>query len=86
MRMIRNKMTESRRREENQKLKDALIVRKSKILPESWNGHALIHARDVENKCVQDDLELVVIGADVEALYPSLTDIEVANVCYMRQS
>ena len=31
---------------------------------------------------VQDDLELIVVGADVEALYPSLTDVEVANLCY----
>ena len=33
-------------------------------------------------KEVQDDLEMVVVGADVEALYPSLTDIEVAEICY----
>ena len=31
---------------------------------------------------VQDELELIVVGADVEALYPSLTDVEVANLCY----
>ena len=31
---------------------------------------------------VQDNLELVVVGTDVESLYPSLTDVEVANLCY----
>ena len=31
---------------------------------------------------VQDKLELVVIGSDVGALYPSLSDIEVALICY----
>ena len=31
---------------------------------------------------VQDDLELIVVGADIEALFKSKTDGEVANLCY----
>ena len=27
-------------------------------------------------------MELVIVGADIEALYPSLTDLEVAQICY----
>ena len=80
MRMIRNKMVEARRREENSQMKDAIMVRKQR--PDAWNGHKLTHARDVDNTMVQDDLELIVVRADVEALYPSLTDVEVANLCY----
>ena len=47
-----------------------------------WESEVLVHAKDVANDCVQDHLQLVVVGADVEALYPNLTDIEVANLCY----
>ena len=31
---------------------------------------------------MQDDLELILFRANVEAWYPSLTDVEVANLCY----
>ena len=37
---------------------------------------------DVDNPMVQDDRELVLVGADVEVLYLSMTDVEVANICY----
>ena len=47
-----------------------------------WGNEDLIHAKDVDRDCVQDPLQLVVIGADVEALYLNLSDIEVANLCY----
>ena len=42
----------------------------------------MIHAMDVDQAKIQDPLELVAIGADVEALYPNLADLEVANICY----
>ena len=47
-----------------------------------WNGEKVTYAKDVSNAMVQDQHEIVVIGADVEALYPSLLDIEIANICY----
>ena len=39
-------------------------------------------ARDVLNKFVQDQTKITVVGADVEALYPNLADVEVANICF----
>ena len=47
-----------------------------------WKGERVVYAKDVDNDEVQNKGELVVVGADVEALYPSLQDIEIANVCY----
>ena len=43
-------------------------------------NEVLVNAKDVDNDCVQDPLQLVVVGA--VALFPNLTDIEVANLCY----
>ena len=45
-------------------------------------GEDVIHAKDVDNTLIQDILQVVVIGADVEALFPNLADIEVANICF----
>jgi hypothetical protein len=43
----------------------------------------IIDAKDISNKnLVQDGRDLVVTGADVEGLYPSLSDIEVAIIVY----
>ena len=80
MKMIRNKMVEARRADDKQQSKDAILVRRQ--LLKTWRGERLTHARDVANDQVQDVLELVVVGADVVALYPSLTDIEIANICF----
>jgi hypothetical protein len=38
--------------------------------PKTWNG-----------QCQDTEPGLVVVGPDVEALYLSLTDMEVANLC-----
>mgnify|MGYP007048517881 CR=1 FL=1 len=45
-------------------------------------GEEMIFAKDMDNAMVHDPKELVVVGADVEALYPNLVDIEIANICY----
>ena len=83
MKMIREKMTNSRKRKETQEIRDAILVRRMKsVKPTKWNGEALVYAEDVDNEMVQEEVELVVVGADVEALYPSLTDLEVAQICY----
>lgn len=47
-----------------------------------WKGEKVVYAKDVPNSRVQDRGDLLVVGANVEALYPSLQDIEIANVCY----
>ena len=77
MRMIRNKLAESRRAAE----RDSSRLTKVKDPTKRLEGEEMIFAKDVDNAMVQDPKELVVVGADVEALYPNLVDIEIANIC-----
>ena len=79
MNMIRRKMTESRRKKEQQESGNIAIVKKH---PEAYKGQKLIAARDLEKGAAQDILEVVVVGADVAALYPSLSDLEVGIICH----
>ena len=79
MRMIRNKMSESRRMADKEDAKLTKVVEPPVKL---WKGEKVVYARDVDNALVQDHGDLVVVGADVEALYPSLVDVEIANLCY----
>ena len=79
MRMIRNKMAEARRAADRDEAMKTKVVEPPMKL---WKGEKVVYAKDVDNDRVQDHGELVVVGADVEALYPSLQDIETANVCY----
>ena len=72
----------SRKRMEDQEIQNAILMRKRKPTPKTWKGEKMIHARDANPNDIQDTLELVVVGADVEALYPNLSDIEVALICY----
>ena len=78
MNMIRRKMTESRRKKEQQEGNIAIV----KKHPETYKGQKLIAARDLEKGAAQDILEVVVVGADVAALYPSLSDLEVGIICH----
>ena len=73
--MIRRKMMEARKRRSQQKMKDALLCRKTAKSPAKmfWKNQELISSMDVENSNVQDELEMVIIGSDVKALYPSQT-------------
>ena len=57
-------------------------MRKMKRKPRTINDQKVTYATDVERSLVQDEEELVLVGADVVGLYPSLVDIEVANICY----
>ena len=79
MRMIRNKMAESRRAADRDLAKESKVKEPPMKM---WDGEEIIYARDVDNARVQDHQEVVVVGADVEALYPNLVDIEIANICY----
>ena len=79
MRLIRNKMVEARRASDRDKAKDSKVVKEPM---KKWGGEDVIHAKDVDNTLIQDILQVVVIGADVEALFPNLADIEVANICF----
>ena len=80
MRMIRNKMAEARRLAD--KHENAVRAKNEKEPIKEWEGEKILYARDVINSMVQDEQEVVVVGADVVALYPNLTDLEVANICY----
>ena len=78
MQMIRNKMVEARRVDD----RDTAAKAKKVDTPEVWEGERIIYAKDVCNTMVQDQHRIVVVGADVEALYPNLVDVEIANHCY----
>ena len=80
MKNIRDKMTASRKKKESQEILDAMVIKRRKTLPKTWKGERLIHACEVENDKVQEEPDLVVVGSDVEALYPSLTDVEVGLI------
>ena len=50
---------------------------------ERSRGHRGVLAADVDNKLVQDrGAKIQVVGSDVEALYPSLDAVEVAQIIY----
>ena len=57
-------------------------MKKVKERSKTLKGEKVIHASRLENSKVQKESERVIIGADVEGLYPALDDIEVANICY----
>ena len=73
MKMIREKMTQSRKRNEAQEIRNAILVRRRRVeKPTQWNGEDLVYAEDVGNEMVQDEVDLVVVvvGASTP---PSLT-------------
>ena len=81
MRMIRNKMVEARRAAD----RDSAEEYKARKTPmKKWEGEQLVYARDVDNAMVQDQHQVVVIGADVKGLYPNLVDVE--PTCATRSS
>ena len=67
MRMMRNKMVETRR------IEDRNLAEKCRLIetPLIWEGEGIVYARDVSNSMVQDRSQVVVVGTDVEALYPN---------------
>jgi hypothetical protein len=79
MKMIRNKIAVFRRKEENKE--DALELRRKKSRPNTTNGQKVTNATEVDRNMAQDEDELVLVDADVVSLYPSIVDIEVANLC-----
>ena len=79
MQMIRNKMVDARRAMD----RDQAKLSKFKEDPRDvFNDMEITLASEVPNSHVQDHEEVVIVGADVEALYPNLLDIEVANICF----
>ena len=77
---MREKMTTCRKKKEfHERRKRKLSNRRERS--KTYRGEAVLDAKDVEAGTIQDE-ELVVIGADVKSLYPSLPDVEVALICY----
>ena len=80
--MMRGKMEKCRKRQEVLEKRQKRLM-KRKMASKSHIGEQIIDAKDISNKSlVQDGRDLVVTGADVEGLYPSLSDIEVAIIVY----
>ena len=66
MNMIRRKMTESRRKMETQNIR----AQKKASVIKTWRGKKLIAASDVKRTNIQPCFLPVLVGTDVEALYP----------------
>jgi hypothetical protein len=80
MKMMREKLTTCRKKKEfHERRKRKLADRKKRS--RTYRGEKVVDAKDVKAGTMQDE-ELVVIGADVKSLYPSLPDVEVAMICY----
>ena len=78
--MMRDKMTTCRKKKElHERRKRKLLNRKKRS--KTYRGEKVLEATDAETGAVHDE-ELVVVGADVKSLYPSLPDVEVAVICY----
>ena len=67
MRIIRNKMVEARRAEDRNMAEKC----KSVETPMVWEGERIVYAKDVSNNMVQDQHQVVVVGAN-------LVDVEIA--------
>ena len=75
-------MTISRKKFQFQPVKEDLRLTEVRMRTKTLRGERIIHARRLENKEVQVEDDKVIVGADVEGLYPALKDMEVADICY----
>ena len=73
-------MTTCRKRKEFHERRKRKIQNRKKR-SKTYKGEKVLEARDIEIGAIHDE-ELVVVGADVKSLYPSLPDVEVAVICY----
>ena len=78
--MMRGKMLKSRKRQELLKKREHRLL-KRRNRSKMFNGKRLLEAKDkIRQEVIQDEKDLTVTGADVEGLYPYLSDIEVAQI------
>ena len=75
---MKNKFTECRKRKEQQEAKKITIVK----TPKTWKGMKIKSARVTSNADIQEEFVPIIIGADVKALYPSLSDLDTAIICF----
>ena len=82
IRETRRKMTAVRRKLEFRPVENDIVVEKKRE-PKTNRGRKLLEAMMVEKNLVQDTgRRMEVVGADVEALYPSLDAVQVAEIIY----
>ena len=63
------------------KREQRLMNRKNRA--KMFNGKRLLEAKNTtRQEIIQDEKDLVITGAEVEELYPNLSDIEVAQICF----
>ena len=78
MNMLRDRMTTCRKRKEfHERRKWKLSNRKKRA-----KGQTVMEADNSGKFSNQEEDDLVVLGADMEGLYPSLPDMEVAIIVY----
>jgi hypothetical protein len=80
MEMLRRKMMECRKKKETQETKNITVIRAA--TQKTWKGQKLKDARSSSRQEIQEKLIPVIVGADVQALYPSLSDLDTALICY----
>ena len=81
----RSKMMNTRKRHQYRELEEEDIKLGPKRVQRASTrkGKALLRASEVANNLVQDtSSRMVIVGADVEALYPSLEGVQVAEIIY----
>ena len=75
MRMVRTKMTQSRKKLEHRPVEKILELVRHQKRAKTLRGERIVQASEVDNDIVQDnDSNNVIVGADVEGLYPALDD------------
>ena len=83
MNHLRTMMTMVRKkREANKQLDNARLQRTGLRRAKTLKGAAIVEANMRTLDDIQDQNDVVIVGSDVCALYPSLNDIEVAIICY----
>ena len=83
MRNVRRRMELSRKKKNVANHDLDIVVEEGCRLAKTSKGRKLLRSQDVPREKVQDrSSPMVIVGSDVEALYPSLEDIKVAEICY----
>ena len=72
---IRHKMMNTRKRREHKDLRNAILVAKKVSRPRTLNGEKGFYDDEVDNMEIKEIMDLWK-QVDVEALYPSLNDLE----------
>jgi hypothetical protein len=77
---MRRKLMESRKTKDKQENRKVRVM--TTRIAKTYKDQKIVDASDVPSNNLIQSEELVVVGSDVVSLYPSLTDIEVAVICY----